>query len=464
MAVASDVEPARARVPQRFLLFAFLAVAVSFLAASAYSQLVLASIDRSAGAIATNASPSIEALANARSDLGELQYDVFAAVRAAMDNEPYRDDVTHAHRAALEQEVERYFVLPRFAGEEVYWRRITSALEALDQAIAHVLARARGGDAEEARLLAVSEFRPAVERASLALRDATRFNAERAAELATRIEVRRQRSVTANVVLDCGCLAAATALAVVMLRLVRAYGRVVESRNELLERRADELEVFASRVSHDILGPLGTITLALGLVQRRVGDDPELGRMMTRATSGVDRAARIVRDLLGFARAGANPAPGDRCDLRTVLRDVLDGASAEAAEACVELASNVEVGCSVACASGVLTSIVANLVRNAIKYMGDAEERRVVVHAREHDGRVTVEVSDTGPGIRADLLDVIFLPHVRGQTAGRPGLGLGLATVKRLVESHGGSVSVRSERGRGSTFAFELPCAPALQP
>ncbi|HEY8076994.1 MAG TPA: HAMP domain-containing sensor histidine kinase, partial [Labilithrix sp.] len=241
------------------------------------------------------------------------------------------------------------------------------------------------------------------------------------------------------------------------------YGRVVESRNGLLERRADELEVFASRVSHDILGPLGTITLALGLVQRRVGGDPDLAGVIGRATSGVDRAARIVRDLLTFARAGASPAPGERCALESVTRDVLDGASAEAADARVELETELCVGSAVACAPGVLTSILSNLVRNAIKYMGDAEERRVIVRAREHDGRVFVEVADTGPGIRTDLLDVIFLPHVRGQTAGRPGLGLGLATVKRLVESHGGSVSVRSERARGSTFAFELPSAAMLE-
>jgi signal transduction histidine kinase len=70
---------------------------------------------------------------------------------------------------------------------------------------------------------------------------------------------------------------------------------------------------------------------------------------------------------------------------------------------------------------------------------------------------VTIEVADTGPGIPEALREVIFLPHVRGPTAaGRAGLGLGLATVKRLVDAHHGLVSVRAEPGGGSVFLVEL--------
>jgi signal transduction histidine kinase len=75
-----------------------------------------------------------------------------------------------------------------------------------------------------------------------------------------------------------------------------------------------------------------------------------------------------------------------------------------------------------------------------------------------------MEITDTGAGIDADKLTTVWLPFVRGAAVGTlPGMGLGLATVKRLVEAHAGSVSVRSEVGRGSTFSLKLPlrCAEA---
>jgi signal transduction histidine kinase len=450
----------RVRAPQRWLLLSFVFVTVSFVAASVYAQGVLASIDRSAAAIATNASPSIEWLADARADLGELQSSVFVLVRAAMDGRPPPPAPVEQHRTDLDQAVDRYLVLPRFEGEELYLRTIAASVRAVEDSVDHVLVLLSQHDVDAAREVASVELRMRIESASIALRDATAFNARHAAELATRIELRRHRAMTATIALDVICAVAATLLALALSRTLRAYGELVESRNELLERRADELEVFASRVSHDILSPLGTITLALGVLQKRTEPDAQLGRVVDRATAGVDRAARIVRDLLTFARSGATPAPGESCDLAQAVRDVLDGVSAEASDAHVTLEHDVEsVDCSVACAPGVLTSIVANLVRNAIKYIGDAEERIVRVRAQTVDGRVRVDIEDTGPGIPADMLDVIFLPHVRGPSAGRPGLGLGLATVKRLVEAHGGAVSVRSTLGAGTTFTFELPCA-----
>jgi signal transduction histidine kinase len=68
-------------------------------------------------------------------------------------------------------------------------------------------------------------------------------------------------------------------------------------------------------------------------------------------------------------------------------------------------------------------------------------------------------VEDTGPGIPPEVVDEIFLPYVRGPNQGKGGLGLGLATVKRLCETRGGRVGVRSVLGRGSIFWIELPLA-----
>jgi signal transduction histidine kinase len=103
-------------------------------------------------------------------------------------------------------------------------------------------------------------------------------------------------------------------------------------------------------------------------------------------------------------------------------------------------------------------SLIGNLVRNAIKYMGDQPVRLVDLSVRDLYSCVRIEVQDTGPGLADGLGERAFDPYVRGTPRSEhTGLGLGLATVKRLVEAHGGKVRVRSEPGTGCLFWFELP-------
>src|SRR5262249_38707357 len=96
-------------------------------------------------------------------------------------------------------------------------------------------------------------------------------------------------------------------------------------------------------------------------------------------------------------------------------------------------------------------------VTNAIKYMGDAPVRRVRVDVHEGARSVRIEVSDTGPGVPFALRSHLFDPYVRGADSNVPGLGLGLATVRRLAEAHGGGTGMEPARGGGSVFWFELP-------
>src|SRR5262249_48498820 len=84
---------------------------------------------------------------------------------------------------------------------------------------------------------------------------------------------------------------------------------------------------------------------------------------------------------------------------------------------------------------------------------------RIDIEALRHDRVVRLEVRDTGPGIAPAFVDHIFDPHVRGRTYGQPGIGLGLATVKRVAESHGGKVGLKTRLDEGTTFWVELPRA-----
>ena len=231
---------------------------------------------------------------------------------------------------------------------------------------------------------------------------------------------------------------------------------------ELVERRAEELELFAGRVAHDVLGPLGAASLALDVAAADAPPGSRTARLVGSGRAGLRRARVIADALLEFARAGAEPAPGDRADVAEVVRAVNDEIEPEAKLRGIAVEVDVAPGLFVACGPGMLASIVSNLLRNAVKYVGDGAGKRVTVRARAAVTLVRLEVEDDGPGLPATLGDNVFQPYVRGARTGKPGIGLGLATVKKVTEAHGGRVEVRSAPGQGCQFTIELPLAPPV--
>src|SRR5262249_21011575 len=151
------------------------------------------------------------------------------------------------------------------------------------------------------------------------------------------------------------------------------------------------------------------------------------------------------------------PQKGARAPVASAVQGTFDEAAEFAQQNDVELCAEAPSDLVVACAPGVLDSILSNLVRNAIKYISGARERRVCVRAfARRRGPVRIEVADTGPGLAPDAAARVFEPYVRASATGGAGVGLGLATVRRLVEAHGGKVGVESSPG-GATFWVELP-------
>jgi signal transduction histidine kinase len=110
-----------------------------------------------------------------------------------------------------------------------------------------------------------------------------------------------------------------------------------------------------------------------------------------------------------------------------------------------------------------LTQVLVNLVSNAIQYSPSGS--RVIMSARQIDSMCRVSVIDTGPGISRDKQEQIFERYKRAIDDGgsnKRGAGLGLAICKDIIESHGGTIGVESELGRGSTFWFDVPLAATI--
>ncbi len=206
-----------------------------------------------------------------------------------------------------------------------------------------------------------------------------------------------------------------------------------ESARSLEKERASELEQFAGGLAHDILSPLGTLKFALQLAGTSRNEE-ERARMLKRGTAAVLRVERMASGLLEFARAGAKPDPSARADIGAVMADIAAELEPAAVAAGAEL---------------------------ALKSIGDGPIRRIEARVLDRGTSVRVEVEDTGPGLALDVEGRVFDAYARPRTASQLGLGLGLATVKRLAEGHRGTVGVSSVPGNGCTFWFELPKAPS---
>lgn len=440
------------------LVGAFVAVAVSFLAANAVTQHAMRRIDSASDDIAFNSAPSIEHLAALRSAARQTQFLVGTLFTTG---EPGNRVAVEVSLATMNAEANAYLKLPTFKGETAFWHDLGAAIAALNGAVQRTLAEFDAGAFRAARA-DLAHVASSADRVSDAAARATEFNARNGRELALRIKGVRREAAWIAYALTSSCALFALLAGLLVQRGWRRYSDLIEEHAELQESRARELEAFAGRAAHDILNPVSATQMALTLAARR-GADPRAAELFERATRNLQRVRTIIDGLFQFARAGARPVPGVTADLASVLDDVVAGIRPAAEGAGIEVRVEPVPSCAVGCSAGVLTSAVSNLAQNAVRYVGDgARPPRIVLRASSRSGIVRVEVEDTGPGIAPELRDAIFLPYVRGPTSDRTGLGLGLATVKRLCEAHGGRVGVRSTVGEGSTFWLELPAAAEL--
>jgi signal transduction histidine kinase len=418
-------------MPIRRLAIVFAAIVASFVAATAAVHWQMRAIDRAAVGISENAAPSIEYLTAARVELRHLQ--------SLLRDEHLRDpSAIDESRRALNRAVDAYLELPLLPDEGAIWRHVFRARATLDAD--PTLSEEHVSDLNDA------------------LTTAVRADAGHAGDFAREIQTFRAGSTRLALALDIACTLIAMGGAIVVLRLMREHAALVERQRELHRERATELESFAGRVAHDILSPLGTVAFALSLATQQ-SDRSARHRLLSRGTAAVDRIKKLVDGLLDFARAGGRPPEGAQADLDATIADLVAELEPTAAAAGAELSVERDGAHVVACNPGVLTSLVANLARNAIKYLGDRPVRHVEIRAQDLGRSVRVEVADTGPGLPPEIEKRVFEPYVRAPNASQPGVGLGLATVKRLAEAHGGKVGVESVPGSGSTFWFELPKA-----
>jgi signal transduction histidine kinase len=236
----------------------------------------------------------------------------------------------------------------------------------------------------------------------------------------------------------------------------RAARHLAETRAALVEElewRNRELEAFSGSVSHDLRGPLQVIS---SFSEEILEEEESLGEMtrhrVRRIQAAAQRMADLVESLLILARASRGELRRQRFDLTATAQEV--AADVQAREPDRKVRFTVHDGMTVDADLGLTRVILENLINNAVKFT-----RRVDLPVIEIGcSAAGFFVRDNGAGFPAGKAGELFRPFARLHDAAEfPGTGIGLTTVHRAVERHGGEIWAEGEDGRGATFWFTLP-------
>lgn len=251
-------------------------------------------------------------------------------------------------------------------------------------------------------------------------------------------------------------------------RLTDAFNKMSENLATFEAMTAD----FLSVASHELRSPLTCIKGYVGALRAslpaEVLENADVARYLERIDRETDLMASKVSELLTFGMIEAGQL---RLDPREIMTE---GFLLMIGEAFLPIAAERRIDFSLAIDEvpksfvgdpDRLNQVILNLLDNAFKYTPPGG--RVVLKGREHDGALEIQVTDTGPGIPAEHLNVIFEKYARvksSTSASQSGTGLGLAVANGIVTAHGGTIAVESQPGQGSSFTVRLPLKAQNEP
>jgi signal transduction histidine kinase len=235
--------------------------------------------------------------------------------------------------------------------------------------------------------------------------------------------------------------------------LEKAYADLEKAQEELLRNeRLSSLGKFASLIIHDLRNPIAIIKGYAQILVRQIGDAEKSGAHAGKLLAECDRLNRLVEELLDYSR-------GDiRLSLKKHSVDALfhklrDHFSDVFLKYKIELVLTQEVGEEVVYDFDRMLRVFTNLMDNAKKAMRNGG--RLLLSADIQGDDLHFKVTDTGEGMTEEIREKLFDAFFSASASG--GTGLGLLVVSNVIEAHGGSVSVCSEAGRGSSFQIKIP-------
>jgi signal transduction histidine kinase len=342
-------------------------------------------------------------------------------------------------------------------GERETWDRVREALAGLDQPMAQAIALSRVNRDVEAREI-MDKVAGRFEEINRGLDELAAINDQGSLATLGRLSGVRFR-LQLLVVLVGGVALGATAL--VGFWASREVGRREEemaSGARALADRNRELDQFAARVAHDIRSPLASMKLAVNTFSEKTIPEDRAFLIFRRS---VQRMEALVEDLMTLALSEG--ASHGRCDPALVAQQVQDDFRTRVDAARGDLRLEV-AHAEVACSEGLLHQALTNLIENAVKYHRPNVPPVVALQGETTNGGYDLRVSDNGMGMSDDEAAHAFEPFYRAPRAvSLPGTGLGLSIVNRIAEVSGGSLSLETRVGEGTTFLMHIPLAPSRE-
>lgn len=217
---------------------------------------------------------------------------------------------------------------------------------------------------------------------------------------------------------------------------------------------------FITTMIHELKRPISTLKICVsGWENERMMEDKDVKKEILSGTrNALDNLSAYFSKLrdITFNNVEQIPLNIQNINLHDLFDDV-EGATLVPADKMVTITNNIDKTLEVSADRSHLYNILNNLVENAVKYSGSVVE--ITATATENEGMIELRISDTGNGISSGDLKHIFKRFYRGKAASgeQPGMGLGLAYVKLLIDAHGGEISVESVEGKGTCFTIRLP-------
>ncbi|HJW33601.1 MAG TPA: PAS domain S-box protein [Holophagaceae bacterium] len=253
------------------------------------------------------------------------------------------------------------------------------------------------------------------------------------------------------------------------LRLIRTLFDITEQREAEAEKHRLELEVqhsqkleslgsLAGGVAHDMNNVLGAIFMVASGLQEQRPEDASLMKSMELLMSAAGRGRDLVRSLTEFARKGVEePTHVDLNQLVTREVELLKRTTLQKVELVAEMAPDLP---NVLGDASSLANALMNLCVNSLDAMPEGGRLRLATRALE-DGRVEVQVEDSGLGMAPEVLQRATEPFFTTKAQGK-GTGLGLAMVYGVAKAHGGTLDIQSRQGLGTTVTLRLPGVGAM--
>jgi len=238
--------------------------------------------------------------------------------------------------------------------------------------------------------------------------------------------------------------------------LIQTQAQLQASNEELLTAN-QELEAFAHTVSHDLRSPLQRVLGYADVIGEEYSDvlDKNAHEFLQKIKDAARSMAQITEDLLRFSRSARAEMEHDRVNLSDIAKNIITGFRQREPDRTVEVFIEENLVCTAD--PGLITIVLENLLSNAWKYSGKTQLARISFKAVPVARGIAYSVSDNGAGFDMANQHKMFNPFERFHTQQEfPGTGVGLATVRRIIERHGGKIWAEGAVGKGATFFFTL--------